>query len=377
MTQYDIEELKKKVANKSVIMLAWRDLDDVEAGGSERHAHEIAKRWSELGLNVTMRTSTAFGRPKEIKRDGYKVIRRAGRYLSFPRTISSVATGRSGRFDGLVEIWNGMPFFSPLWFSKPKLVILHHVHGIMWQMALPDPLAKAGNFIEEHFGPRFYKRVPIIAPSFSAKNEMVKLMGLKDSQIKVVPPGIDPVFKPVKKKANHPYLIAVGRLVPVKQFFEFVDLVVELRKTFGNLEAEIIGDGYERDYLSDYIMEKGAQTYCKLRGRVSQNDLISAYSRAWLLVSNSIKEGWNLTISEAAACGTPTVATDIPGHQDAVINGKTGLLCSSKNEQLHAIEMILKNDDIRATYSANALENAKRLSWDATAYLILNELKLH
>ena len=42
-------------------MLAWRDLDDPEAGGSELHASTIARMWAEGGIDVTVRTSTAAG----------------------------------------------------------------------------------------------------------------------------------------------------------------------------------------------------------------------------------------------------------------------------------------------------------------------------
>ena len=51
-------------------VLAWRDLDDVEAGGSEVHAAEIASRWAAAGLDVVMRTSHAQGHLTEIRATG-------------------------------------------------------------------------------------------------------------------------------------------------------------------------------------------------------------------------------------------------------------------------------------------------------------------
>ena len=50
-------------------MLAWRDLDDDEAGGSEVHAHNIASIWVQSGIEVTHRTSASTGRPAEAERD--------------------------------------------------------------------------------------------------------------------------------------------------------------------------------------------------------------------------------------------------------------------------------------------------------------------
>ena len=123
-----------------VSMLAWRDLDDPEAGGSELHASNIAALWAEAGIEVTMRTSYAAGHPQVSWRDGYRVIRKAGRYLVFPRAAFSEMMGWHGGRDGLVEIWNGMPFFSPLWSRTAHVTWLHHVHAEMWQMTLPPRL---------------------------------------------------------------------------------------------------------------------------------------------------------------------------------------------------------------------------------------------
>ena len=95
-----------------VSMLAWRDLDDPEAGGSELHASNIAKIWAEAGIEVTMRSSYAQGHPPEATRDGYRVVRRRGRYMIFPAAVIAELRGLYGPRDGLVEIWNGVPWFS-------------------------------------------------------------------------------------------------------------------------------------------------------------------------------------------------------------------------------------------------------------------------
>ena len=63
---------------RRIHVLAWRDLADVEAGGSELHAAAVARLWAEAGIEVTMRTSYAQGAPPESRRDGYRVIRKAG-----------------------------------------------------------------------------------------------------------------------------------------------------------------------------------------------------------------------------------------------------------------------------------------------------------
>ncbi|MEO6467964.1 MAG: glycosyltransferase family 1 protein, partial [Acidimicrobiia bacterium] len=78
-------DLAAEAGLQRVAMLAWRDLDDPEAGGSEVHASTIARLWAEAGIEVTMRTSFAAGQPQMSWRHGYRVIRKAGRYMVFPR----------------------------------------------------------------------------------------------------------------------------------------------------------------------------------------------------------------------------------------------------------------------------------------------------
>ncbi len=144
----ELAELASGAGLRRIAVLAWRDIDDAEAGGSELHAHEVAARWAAAGIDVVLRTSAVAGRAFEIERAGSRVVRRSGRYAIFVSGPMELASGRFGSLDGLVEIWNGMPFLSPLWSRLPRVVFLHHVHGEMWPMTLPSPLAEAGNLLE-------------------------------------------------------------------------------------------------------------------------------------------------------------------------------------------------------------------------------------
>ena len=87
---------------RRIHVLAWRDLDDPEAGGSELHAHEILSLWARAGLDINMRTSFSPGQRQVIWRNGYRVIRKAGRYMVFPRAAFTEWMGWHGGRDGLV-----------------------------------------------------------------------------------------------------------------------------------------------------------------------------------------------------------------------------------------------------------------------------------
>lgn len=362
-----IGDLAAEAGLRRIHVLAWRDLADVEAGGSELHASMVASHWAAAGIDVTMRTSYAQGAPPETVRDGYTVVRRAGRYLVFPRAVASELLGRHGRRDGLVEIWNGVPFFSPLWARGPRVTWLHHVHEDMWPLVLPPMLARAGQFLERRLAPPFYRRTPVITLSESSKEHIVARLGLPEANLHVVPPGIDPRFRPAAEVAPEPTVLAVGRLMPAKGFDRLLSAVSRVR---AHVPARlvIIGEGYERDALERQVAELGAEEWCELAGRVDDDELVRHYQRSWVVASASRSEGWGMTLTEAAACGTPAVATRIPGHRDAVRDGVGGVLVDSDDEFVDALVEVLRDPAFRARLGDGARHTAAQLTWERTAH---------
>jgi glycosyltransferase involved in cell wall biosynthesis len=352
---------------RRISVLAWRDLDDPEAGGSEVHVARISSLWAQAGIDVTMRTSHAPGHPQVVWRDGYRVIRKAGRYLVFPRAVFSEMMRWHGDRDALVEIWNGMPWFSPLWANGPHCVWLHHVHDTMWEMTLPPRLAKLGRTLEFKVAPPFYRGTEIVTLSESSRRELVEKLHFKPKRIHVVPVGIDTQYSAGGRKSPDPLVVAVGRLVPVKRFDVLVHALIAAKQQVPALRAIFVGDGYEREALLAQIEAAGASEWLTLAGWVSDREKIDLYRQAWLVAGASAHEGWGMTLTEAAACGTPSVATRIAGHEDAVAEGKSGLLADDDAALVPAIVSILSDSGLRERLSAGALEHAARFTWGATA----------
>ncbi len=102
---------------------------------------------------------------------------------------------------------------------------------------------------------------------------------------------------------------------------------------------------------------------------------MALYRRAWVVASASKREGWGMTLTEAAACATPAVATDIAGHRDAVLHDRTGLLVADDPTPLgDALAAVLSDDELRQRLSRGALERARWFTWDATARTTLEAL---
>jgi len=359
---------------RRIHFVAWRDLDDPEAGGSELHAHKIAARWAAAGLDVTFRTSAVPGAAATLTRDGYCVRRQSGRYGVFPSAAwEGLRLGhRPG--DALVEIWNGMPFLSPLWHRGPRVVFLHHVHAEMWGMVLPPTLARIGNLAESRIAPHFYRSSRIVTLSDSSRDEIVDLLGFRADRVTVAPPGIDDRYTPGGHRSSVPLVVAVGRLVPVKRFDVLLRALAEVKKDEPALKAVIVGDGYERAALEALRDELGATEWVSFPGRVDDEELVTCYRKAWVVASTSQREGWGMTLTEAAACGTPAVATAIAGHADAVLDGESGLLVQDLDDLPDALGRVLGDEVLRSRLSKGALARARWFTWDATARRALEAL---
>jgi glycosyltransferase involved in cell wall biosynthesis len=362
-----LREIANAADLRRVDVVAWRDFDDPEAGGSELHANQILSAWAEAGLDITLTTSSVAEARAVARRDGYRVVRRAGRYAVFPRTMLSGALGRLGSADGLVEVWNGMPFFSPLWARCPRVTFLHHVHAEMWNMVLPRGLAALGYTIEHTLAPPIYRRSRIVTLSSSSKAEIVDRLGIPADRVTVCPPGVDPRFTPGGERSESPLVVAVGRLVPVKRFEMMVEALVRVKRVHPDLEAVIAGEGYERPRLESLIRARGAESWISLPGFVGDDDLVDLYRAAWVVASSSLREGWGMTVTEAGACGTPSVASRISGHRDSVIDDRTGLLFDDPEGMGDALDAVISDEILRKRLGIGAFEHASQFSWDAAA----------
>lgn len=362
-----IGDLAAEAGIARVHMLAWRDLADIEAGGSEIHASTVASLWAQAGVEVTIRTSYAQGSPTQANRDGYRVIRKAGRYLVFPRAAFSEASGRHGPRDALVEIWNGVPFFSPIWCRGPRVTWLHHLHTEMWPLVLPPRLARGGQLLESRLAPPFYRRTQIVTLSQSSKSLLLAKLRFRDENVHVVPPGISTQFKLGQGKTAQPSVLAVGRLMPPKAFDELIEAMMRVRKAVP-ATLTIIGEGHTRDALEAQISRLKAEPWCELKGRVDDDTLVRHYQSTWVVAAASKSEGWGMTLTEAAACGTPAVATNISGHADAVVHGSTGLLVDSPVGLSEALIRVLSDLPLREQMATQAHRRAAEFTWERTAY---------
>jgi len=359
---------------RQIHVFAFRDLDDVDAGGSEEHASQVCRHLVAAGRDVVLHTGRVRNAPTEVERDGIRVVRRGGRLGVFATSVVDERAGRLGAADGIVEIFHGVPFFAPLWSRLPQVGVVHHVHLGTWDMLLPGPLHRVGHAVERHVVPRVYRHRTLLTAAPSSRDEIVEHYGVDPAVVAVAPHGIDDRFSPGGTREDIPLVVAVARLMPQKGISELLPALVATRADVPALQAVIVGDGPHRARFEVESRALGGGGWIRFVGRVGDQDLVDWYRRAWAVCSASQREGFGLTLTEAAACGTPVVATRIPGHIDAVADGHSGLLADGIPGLTEGLVRLLRDDDLRAKMGAAALEHAQAFRWDASASALLHAL---
>jgi glycosyltransferase involved in cell wall biosynthesis len=169
-------------------------------------------------------------------------------------------------------------------------------------------------------------------------------------------------------------LLAVGRLAPVKRFSLLLQTFAEVRRSVPNAHLTIAGDGPDKELLQRDIERLNLVGHVTLAGRVSDDELLRLYQSSWLLVSASHSEGWGMTITEAAACGTPCVVTANHGHCAAATHNVSGLIVDDDALMSGEIMRVLTDDALRDALTHGALTHAAKFHWDRTATILLQTL---
>jgi glycosyltransferase involved in cell wall biosynthesis len=352
-----------------ILILNWRDIKHEWAGGSEVYLFEIAKRWVKKGHTVTLFAGQDIREklPDEELIDGIKVIRRGGRYsLYFWAFIYYIKRFRYDT-DVIVDVQNGIPFFSVLYSRKPKTAIVYHVHGKQFFLELPFPVNFIGFVIERYLFPIFYSKMMVIAISQTTREGLMRL-GFKNRNINIVYCGIDSKrLKVVPKKFSHPTILYLGRIKRYKRVDKLVKMMPEILEKVKNANLLIAGWGTEASTVMDISMRSMNRRRVKIIGPVSEAEKRNLLAKSWVFVNPSIGEGWGISIIEANLYGTPAVSFKVAGLSESIKNGETGFLVGNDREFVEKVSEILKDKKLRLSLSRRSLAWSKKFNWDKAA----------
>jgi glycosyltransferase involved in cell wall biosynthesis len=360
-----------------VLLLNWRDTAHPEGGGSEVYVEQVAAELASHGYRATMLCAKHTDAAAQESRGGdITILRRGGRHTVYMRAALTYLSGkfgfgplsrrRLGRPDVIVDVGNGIPFLSKLYSRKPVLALVHHVHREQWPVVMGSWwMAKLGWWIESRLAIRVYRNCRYVTVSAATRRELTTL-GVDAGRISIVHNGTPELPVVSTERDTAPTLLVLGRLVPHKRVEIALRTLARLLPDFPGLRLIVAGSGWWDTHLRDYARELGVAEHVEFAGFVSQEDKQRLLARAWVALTPSLKEGWGLTIVEAAAQGTPTVAFAAAGGvAEALVDGRTGLLAVDEDHFVKLVQELLGDAERREAMGDAARAHAASFTWQA------------
>jgi glycosyltransferase involved in cell wall biosynthesis len=188
---------------------------------------------------------------------------------------------------------------------------------------------------------------------------MLKSAGISEKRMVLIPgSGVDiDYLHPQPEPRGVPTIAFVGRLLEDKGIRTLIEAHLLLRLNGSNVELLIAGtpDPANPGSISEAeVASWAAEPGIRWLGHVE--DIAALWARAHVAVLPSRREGLPKSLLEAAACGRPMVATDVPGCREIVRSGENGLLVPVDNPTAlaQAIQTLISSLELRARYGTAA-----------------------
>ena len=299
--------------------------------GTARHLRGLLGALTERpGLELRR---LSFGGPGK----GSSVVRDA---LWYPFAIGVAARG--------LDVLHCPTFRGPLRSPAPVVLTVHDLAIVRRPEAFP---AWHRNYGRIGLRATAHAADAVVALSEFTKEEVEDLLGVPAARIRVVPNGIDPVFRPDGPAAEGDYVLTVATLEPRKN----LGLAVEGARLAG-VELRVVGargwGGIEVDGWAGFVPD---------------DELARLYRGARCVLYPSLYEGFGLPIVEGMACGVPVV-TSRGGATEETAGGAAVLV-----EPLDAASVAAGIEEAsrrRDELVALGLARARELTWERSADLV-------
>lgn len=349
-----------------VLYLSWRDRENPEAGGAETFTERTSEVLTQQGHEVTIFTASFPGASPRTRHGDVDVVRRGSKFSVYLHGLWHVLR-HSRDYDVVLDVQNGVPFWSPLVSKVPVVNIVHHVHRDQWNAVFGRRIARVGWFLESKLAPYVYRNTRYVTVSKSTRGELDEL-GVDPGRVDLVYSGND---RPADldhyaglPRTEAPTMLFLGRLVPHKHVEQAVDILASRAMSHPDLELHVVGGGYWENEIAKHAHARGVEERVHLHGFVDEAVKHDLLARAWVVVMPSHKEGWGLTIVEAGLHGTPAVAYGFAGGpSESIVHGRTGLLADSVGEFEDHVIQLIDDSALRRNLGRTARLYASSFDW--------------
>lgn len=368
----------------NILVFSWRDPKHKLAGGAEQVMHEHMKGWVNAGHNVTLFSSKSPNLKSEELLDKIKIIRQGNQYIGVQIAAFFYYQKNKQNYDFIVDQFHGLPFFTPLYSTKPKIAVIQETAGNVWFLnSFPIPINLIIGLVGYLTEPLYflaYRNTQFATGSHSAKIDVSK-MGIPLKSIKVWPHGvIIPKLRFKKIKEKNPVVTFLGILSNDKGIFDAITCFKLLADKSKNLRFWIIGKPENNQIsikISNIIKKLNLEKRIKFWGFVSLEKKFQLLAKSHLLINPSKREGWGLVNIEANCMGTPVVSYKSAGLIDSVKNNYSGIFTKKNDPESlsKSIENLLANHLRYNKLSASSILWGKKFDWKNSTKISLKSIK--
>jgi glycosyltransferase involved in cell wall biosynthesis len=297
-------------------------LEDLEYGGTQRQALELARRLDRTRFQVELWVLRAGDDLAPVAREwGLPLVWMARSGWVGPQSLLNLGK----------RLWQYPPDLLML------LTVIPNIWGRLWGRLARVPFI-VGNCRGGAAPWRQHERWlwpcadHILCNSSILKDLLVSRYGLPPARLTVVHNGVDTEFfqpNPNGRGQGPPVLLTVARLVPDKDHDTLLTAFGHLAAQHPGAELRLVGNGPRRQALEQKVQDLGLSDRVKFLP-VGQ-DLRHLYHQADVFVLSSVAEALPNVVLEAMAAGLPVVSTRVGGVPEAVVPEATGLLVSPRD----------------------------------------------
>lgn len=347
-------------------------------GGAQDYIESIGARWVEQGHAVTIACSQEVihgsSLPGNEQVRGIQVIR-TGSPSSRVYPLVKLTRRISPDFDLIIENIMGFPIFLPQFLPSgtPLIAIKHHFEGKAFIKGQGPIKGSVGLALESVFQPLMYRNTPFVGVSIKTANEIRDKWITPLGPLEIVPPGIDldpdslPPYRSEKPLVLYFGAIDTGR----KRVDHLIEAFRRVIQMVPDAELVIGGDGPDRARLE----KEASGLPVRFLGFISEEQKHALLSSAWLFASPSMTEGFGITWVEANAYGLPLVGYDLDLD---TVNESCSIMVDRNDIRglSNAMLQLINDEELRATMSVSARDNARRFSWDTSSHTFMEFAKL-
>src|SRR3954471_13627937 len=348
-----------------ILVLTDRDWTHPQGGGTGTNLFGQVSRWIAWGHRVTVIAGAYPGAPETERLGENLVVHRTGtRMTVFPKAALAVRRGVGRDADVVLEVINGVAFYTPLWWflRTPRVALVHHVHKAHYVAEMGRRGALAAWVAEQAPLRWLYRGTEVLTISEAAREDLMAL-GIPREHIHVAYLGVEPERFHAGRRSDEPTLLYLGRLKQYKR----IETTLDVLEGVPGATLDIAGEGDHRPALEEEVRRRGLTDRVRFHGFVDEQRQVDLYGRAWMTLTPSSAEGWCLSVMEAAACGTPSGALAVGGLRESIVDGETGVLADTPGELTAKVAAVMADPARREELGAAAQARARGFTWENTA----------